>query len=194
MLRDSDELAEVFDACEGGAVAVLVGCVRSIGLEDVESEAADTGKHTWVGADAGAVFGERDIPGVVGRGLDAPAGADGVGGAGRVERRVGDIESGLAGMAQQPGFAVAGEHLALDAGDGGDVRVPVGSGKPVGGIEDRDGAAFVAVAAGIVAVGACERGCGGGDFLDLSVQGRLVVFDLDDQGDAGVRRDLEMFF
>ena len=74
------------------------------------------------------------------------------------------------------------------------VFAPLGLLPPVGGIEDRDGAAFVAVAAGIVAVGTCERGCGGGDFLDLSVQGRLVVLDLDDQGDAGVRRDLEMFF
>jgi hypothetical protein len=97
-------------------------------------------------------------------------------------------------MAQQPGSAVAGEHLAVDAEDGGDVIVPVGSGKPVGGMEDGDGAAFVAVAAGIAAVGTCERGCGGGDFLDLPVQGRLVVLDLDDQGDAGFRGDLEMFF
>jgi hypothetical protein len=104
------------------------------------------------------------------------------------------MKSGLAGMAQQPGFAVAGEHFALDADDGGDVIVPVGSGKPVGGIEGRDGAAFVSVAAGILAVGTCERGCGGGNFLDLPVQGRLVVLDLDDQGEAGVRRDLEIFF
>jgi hypothetical protein len=64
----------------------------------------------------------------------------------------------------------------------------------VSGIEDGDGAAFVAVATGIVALGTPERGCGGGDFLDLSVQGRLVVLDLDDQGDVGLCRDLEMFF
>jgi len=72
--------------------------------------------------------------------------------------------------------------------------MPVGSGKLVGGIEDRDDAGFVAVAAGIVAMAAPARGCGGGDFLDLSVQGRLVVLDLDDQGDVGLRGDLEMFF
>ena len=193
-LWHSDEISEVFEACEGSAIAVLVGCVSAIGLEDVEAEAADAGKHTWVGADAGAVFGESHISGVVGRGLDPPVAADGVGGAGSVERRVGDIEGGLAGMAQQPGLAVAGKHLALDADDGGDVSVPVGSGKPVGGIEHRDGAAFVAVATGIVAMGTPERGCGGGDCLDVSVQGRLVVLDLDDQGDVGFCGDLEMFF
>jgi len=97
-------------------------------------------------------------------------------------------------MAQQPGLAVAGEHVALDADDGGDVIVPVGSGKLVGGIEDRDGAGFVAVAAGIVALGAPVWVCGGGDSLDLSVQGRLVVFHLDDEVDAGFRGDFEMFF
>ena len=53
-----------------------------------------------------------------------------------------------------------------------------------GGIEDRDGAAFVAVAAGVVAVGRSERGYGCGNFLDLSVQGGLVVLNLDDRGDA----------
>jgi hypothetical protein len=121
-------------------------------------------------------------------------GADGAGGAGSVGQLVGDIESGLAGMAQQPGLAVAGEHVALDADDGGDVIVPVGSGKFVGGIEDRDGAGFVAVAAGIVALGAPARGCGGADRLDLSVQGRLVVLDLDDQGNVGFRGDFEVFF
>jgi hypothetical protein len=89
---------------------------------------------------------------------------------------------------------VGGPGLAVDAEDGGDVIVPVGSGKPVGGMEDGDGAAFVAVAAGVVAMGGAERGCGGGNVLDLLVQGRLVVLDLDDQGDAGFGGDLEMFF
>ena len=182
------------EACEGSAVAVLVGCVRAIGVEDVEAEAADAGEHTWVGADAGAVFGESHISGVVGRGLDPPVAADGVGGAGSVERRVGDIEGGLAGMARQPGLAVAGKHLALDADDGGDVRMPVGSGKLVGGIEDGDAAALVAVAAGIVAMGTAARGCGGGDVLDPPVRGRLVVLDLDDQGEVGLCGDLGMFF
>ena len=74
------------------------------------------------------------------------------------------------------------------------MRVPVGFGKLVGGIEDGDGAAFVAVAAGVVAMGGAERDRGDGDLLDLLVQGRLVVLDLDDQGNVGLRGDLEMFF
>jgi hypothetical protein len=37
-----------------------------------------------------------------------------------------------------------------------------------------------------VATGPPARGCGGGDFHDLSVQGGLVVLDLDDQGNIGL--------
>ena len=72
--------------------------------------------------------------------------ADGLGGAGGGERRVRDVEGGLGGVVQQPGLAAAGEDLALDADDGGDVRMPVGAGEFVGGVEDGDGAALVAVA------------------------------------------------
>jgi hypothetical protein len=97
-------------------------------------------------------------------------------------------------MAQQAGFAIADEHVALDADDGGDVRAPVGCVKLVAGIEDGDGTAFVTVAASIVAMGTPARGGGGGDFLNLSVQGGLVVLDLDDQGDVGFYGDCKMFF
>ena len=97
-------------------------------------------------------------------------------------------------MAQQPGLGVAGVDVALDPDDGDDVRMPVGVGQRVGGIEDGDGAAFVAVAALVVAVGRPERRRGGRDLLDLLVQGRLVVFDPDDQGCVGCCCDLEMFF
>ena len=89
-------------------------------------------------------------------------------------------------MAQQPGLGVAGVDVALYPDDGGDVQMPVGVGQFVCGLEDGDGAAFVAVAALVVAVGGPERRRGGGDFLDPLVQGRLVVLDADDQGDAGV--------
>jgi len=97
-------------------------------------------------------------------------------------------------VAQQPGFGVAGVDGSLDLDDSGDVWMPVGIGQRVSGIEDGDGAAFVAVAALIVAVGRPERRRGCGDFLDLLVQGRLVVLDADDQRDVGCCRDLEMFF
>ncbi len=97
-------------------------------------------------------------------------------------------------MAQQPGLGVAGVDAALDPNDGGDVRTPVGVGQRVGKIEDGNGAAFVAVAALVVAVGGPERRRGGRDLLDPLVQGRLVVLDADDQGDVGGCRDGEKFF
>jgi hypothetical protein len=55
-------------------------------------------------------------------------------------------------VAQQPGFGVAGVDAAFDPDDGGDVWIPAGVGQRVGGIEDGDGAAFIAIAARIVAM------------------------------------------
>ena len=55
-------------------------------------------------------------------------------------------------MAQQPGLGVAGVDVTLNPDDGGDMRVPVGAGQLVCGIEDGDGAAFVAVATYVVAI------------------------------------------
>jgi hypothetical protein len=120
--------------------------------------------------------------------------ADGVGGAGGGEWRVRDVEGGLGGVAQQPGPGVAAEDLALDPDDGGDMGVPICIGQPVIGIEDGDGAALVAVAARVAAVCGPERRRGGRNLLDALMQGRLVVLDPDDQGDAAGRSDLEMFF
>jgi hypothetical protein len=97
-------------------------------------------------------------------------------------------------MAQQPGLGVAGVDVALDPDDGGDMRMPVGVGQTVGRIEDGDGAAFVAVAALVVAVGRPKRRGGGRDLLDPLVQSRLVVLDPDDQDGVGCCCDLEMFF
>ena len=74
-------------------------------------------------------------------------------GAGGGERGIGDVEGGFGGVAQQPGPGLAGEDIALDPDDGGDVGVPVGVGEFVGGIEDADGAGFVAVATLVAALG-----------------------------------------
>ena len=97
-------------------------------------------------------------------------------------------------MAQQPGLGIAREDVALDPDDGGDMRVPVGAGQLACGIEDGDGAAFVAVPAFVVAVGRPERCRRREDVLDPLVQNRLVVLDADDQGDVGICCDREMFF
>ena len=120
--------------------------------------------------------------------------SDGFGGAGGGDRRVRDVEGGLGGVVQQPGLAVAGEDIALATDDGGDVRMPVRGGELVGGIEDGDSAAFVAVATFVVAVVGLERRRGRGAPGNLLEQGRLVVLDLDDRRDVGLRGDLEMFF
>jgi len=72
--------------------------------------------------------------------------------------------------------------------------VPAGVGQRVCGLEDGDGAAFVAVAALVVGVGRPERRRGGRDLLDPLVQGWLVVLDADDQGDVGRCGGFEMFF
>ncbi len=95
---------------------------------------------------------------------------------------------------QQAGFGVAGEDVALDPDDGADMTLPVGAGEPAGGFEGGDAAAFVTIAADVVAVGGGERRRGRAEVLDMLEQGWLVVLDLDDQGDAGVGGDFEMFF
>jgi hypothetical protein len=175
-------------------VAVLAEGVGAVRLEDVEGEAAQAGEHAGVGADARTVLAQGDIAAVVGGVLNPPMRADGLGGAGGSHRRVRDVEGRFAGMAQQPGFGVAGVDVALDPDDGGDMRMPVGVGQCVCGLENGDGAAFVAVAAFVMAVGGPERRRGGRDLLDPLMQGRLVVLDADDQGDAGLCGSLERFF
>jgi len=97
-------------------------------------------------------------------------------------------------MAQQSGLGVAGIDVAFNTDDSGDMWIPVGVGQLVGGIEDGDGAAFVAVAALVVAVDRPERRRGRRDLLDPLAQGGLVVLDPDDQGDVGFCCDGKMFF
>ena len=72
--------------------------------------------------------------------------------------------------------------------------MPFGAGQRGSGIEDGDASALVAVAALVVTVGGAERDGCRGDSLDRLAQGRLVVLDLDDQGDVGRYGDREVFF
>ncbi len=83
------------EARESSAVAVLIEGVGSVCLEDVEGEAAQSGEHARIGADARAILAEGDIAAVVEGSLDPPVSADDLGGAGGGERDVGDVESGL---------------------------------------------------------------------------------------------------
>ena len=152
-LWDNEKSEQIVDAGEGGAVAVLAERAAAVGLEDVEGETAQAGEHAGIGADARAVFAKGDIAAVVRGGLDPPMRAHRRSGAGGGERGIGDVEGGLGGVAQQPGPGIAGEDIALDPDDGGDVGVPVGVGEFVGGIKDADGAGFVAVATLVAALG-----------------------------------------
>jgi hypothetical protein len=79
------------------------------------------------------------------------------GGAEGRDRRVGEVEGGLAGTAQQPGPGIAGVDDALDTDDGLGVGLPVVIIEFAGGIEAADGAAFVAVAPFVMAVVRTER-------------------------------------
>ncbi len=112
--------------------------------------------------------------------LNLPVRADGLGGVGGSGQRICDVECRFGGVVQQPGLGVAGVDVPFNPDDGSDMGVPVGVGQLVCGIKDGDGAAFVAVAALVVAAGRPERRRDCSDFLDPLVQGRLVVLDLDD--------------
>jgi hypothetical protein len=130
----------------------------------------------------------------MGGGFHAPVSADGVGGDFGGERSVGQIVGGLGGMAEGSGRGAEGEDVALDPDDGFDVIFPAGIGEPVAWLEDRDGAAFDAVAPLVVAAGCAEQGGGRANILRVRKQSGLVVFDLDDQGDVCGAGDVEEFF
>jgi len=194
MLRDSEHFEQVVESAESGAISILGQRADTVGFEDVEGEAAQAGEHARVGSNARAVFAHGDVAAVVGSGLDPPMAANGLGGASGGDRGVRDVERGFSRLVQQPGLGDTGEDIALDTDDGGDVGMPVCVSQFAGGIEDGDGAAFVAVACLVVAVRGLDRGGSLGDVLDLLAQSGLVVLDLDDQGDVGFSGDLEVFF
>jgi hypothetical protein len=120
--------------------------------------------------------------------------ADRLGGPDSGERFIGDVERGFAGFSQQSGSRGAGVDETLDANNGSDMGFPVAPIEVFTRIEDRDGSAFKAAASLVILmVGADRRRCGG-DLPNGLFEGWLVALDLDDQGDVGLLRDLEMFF
>ena len=117
-----------------------------------------------------------------------------MGGADGIDRLVRDVECGLSSAAQQPVSSVAGVNNAFNTDDDLGVDLPVVIVEFPRGIEDADGAAFVTVAAFVMAVVRTQRRRGGGELRDVLVQGRLVALDLDDQVDAGLLGDVKGFF
>ena len=120
--------------------------------------------------------------------------ANGFGCAQSGELYIRDVKGGLGGPVPQAIRNDAGEHFAFDANDRGDVPMPFGAGEFFGRIEDRDGAPFVAIAAPGTTADRIDWGRCRGDLLELLVQCRLIVLDLDDQRNIGLGRDLEGFF
>ncbi len=78
--------------------------------------------------------------------------ADCLGGARGGERYVSDVERRLGGAAQQSGPGVSRVDNPFDTNDGLDMGLPVGAVEFAFGIEDADGAAFVATAPLVVVV------------------------------------------
>lgn len=120
--------------------------------------------------------------------------ADRLGGAARSYRLVREIESGFAGAVQQPVPGVAGVDNTLDADDGLGVSLPVAVVELTSRIKDTDGAAFVAVAAFVMAVVRAERRRHGGKLSQILLQAWLIALDLDDEADAALLSDVEGFF
>lgn len=120
--------------------------------------------------------------------------ANSVSGARGGERSVGDVEGGFVGQAEQAGCRVAGGDRAFDPDNRGDMGVPIGAGECVRRAEYRDAAGFIAIAAVIAAADGIVRRNRCCETLDRAFQGRLIVFDLNDQTDVDRLRDLEEFF
>ena len=77
--------------------------------------------------------------------------SDGFGGARGDDLGVGDVEGGFSGVVPLPGAAVAGEDLALDTDNGGEVRAPVCIEQGADWLKDGDDTALVAVSALVAA-------------------------------------------
>ena len=87
------------------------------------------------------------------------------------------------------------EDRALDPDDGGHVRLPFRSGDRRLGFERGDGAGFVAVTPVLVDAAFARQRLGDrADGLDLAIEGRLIVLDLDNQMRVGGCGGFEGFF
>ena len=72
------ELKQPLDAAEGCPVPVLYERSGLVDSQDVEGEAAQPGEYAGIDADAGGVFVEGNIAGIVAAVFYAPVGADGL--------------------------------------------------------------------------------------------------------------------
>src|SRR5580658_4417802 len=136
--------------------------------------------------DAGVIFPESDITGVVQRVLDVPMAADSVASLTRGCSGIGNIIGNLRGSAPHAGLGAAMQHVAGNTNELLDQRAPLGLSHGTGGPEYVSRAGFLPIAAlgdrSIAAFGVA----GGTECFGLLQQGPLIVFQLDD--DVRLRR------
>jgi hypothetical protein len=184
----------MIEASECGVVAILADGVDLVFAENVVCETSQPSEEAGVAADSGVILAHGYVAGVVGSVLDAPMAADSVcevDGGGEI---VGKVERDLGGGSPQAGFCIAGGDFTLDADDGADKVMPFGVGEGVLGVEHADGSDFVAVSRVIASGNGIERQLCGASKLGVLEQGRLIVFDLNDQLGVGCDCGLEGFF
>ena len=166
-----------------------------IGLQDIVREAAQSGEDSGIFSDSRSVLAERDIARVVRCVLDPPMLANGRCGGFRFEGATGQIERGF-----EAGFPASCGGLevvdrALDPDDGGHMWRPFGSGDGRPCFEHGDGAGFVAVTPVLVDAAFARQRLGDRtDGLDLAIEVRLIVLDLDNQMGVGGCGGFESFF
>ena len=169
--------------------------VGLIVTQDIVGEAAESGEDSGVGSNARGVFAQSDVARVVGFVLDPPMFANGVGGGFRIDRPIGKIERGFQRRLPRACGGIVSRERALDLDDGGDKGLPF---RPRDGelcVEHLNCAGFVAVAPVLVhGLDARQRRGGGAGDFDLQTQGRLVVFELNDQMGIGGGGGFESFF
>ncbi len=146
--------------------------------------------------DAGSagVLAEGDVADVMASIFDAPVASD------RLAERLGaesdltGVEGDFLGFVPEAGLGILMPGQAGDAGGADDQAVPLGVELALD-VEGFNFTGFMtAVAPGIDAFEAVGRRLGGGDALECGQQGRLIGFDLGEQGVAAVAGRLKGFF
>lgn len=146
------------------------------------------------GSDTAGILKKGDIADVVGPVLDMPVGADGGGEIAGAKRRLAGIVRDLLGGLPEAGSGVLVQSEAGDAGSTDDQPVPVGS-EAAGDVEDLDGPLLpTAMMVAVDGLDTIEGRAGGGECVEGCGQGRLIVFDLDEQEIAGLGGSFKGFF
>ena len=166
-----------------------------IALQDIVGEAAQSGEDSGIFSDSRCVLAEGDIARIVGCVLDAPMRADGGSGGFRFEGATGQIERGFDAGCPVSCCGLEVVDLALDPDDSGHIWLPFRSGDGRLGLEYGHGSGFVAVTPVLVDAPFARQRLGDRtDGVDLSIEGRLIVLDLNNQMGVGDGGGLEGFF